>query len=274
MNKPFFRLALASVLCLSAGCATNPITGKRELMLIPEEQDVEIGRKYAPEIEKQMGGKIPDPAIQTYVNTVGQKVAAVSQKPDIEYHFAALQDKNVNALALPGGFIFITRGMLQSLQSEAQLAGILAHEVVHVVARDSANAMSKEIGLSILLSAVTTENTPGSVQTVANLSNQIMGLRYSRTDERHADVGAIGYLLDAGYNPHAMIETMQILANQNKSRPIEFLSTHPLPETRQKYLAEAIQNRNFNIADTKVGKEEYRRAILDQLSKLPPTDPN
>jgi len=267
MTRKTHLLIPTLVFCLCAGCATNPITGKQEFMLIPEEQDIQIGRKYAPEIEKQMGGRIPDPDIQAYIDQVGQYIARVSHKPDIEYHFVALQDKSINALALPGGFIFITKGMLENLRTEAQLAGILAHEIVHVVARDSANAMSKEIGLSAILSAVTSENTPGGVLTVADLSKQIMGLRYSRSDEQQADLSGLDYVVAAGYDPYAMVETMQILGNQSKNRPIEFLSTHPAPENRAAYLRQKIQNSNFNLANAKVGKEQYRAAVLDQLTK-------
>jgi len=266
MNKNLILLIVASIVPLAAGCAINPITGKREFMLIPEEQDVEIGQKYAPEIEKQMGGKIADPAIQAYVNSVGQKVAKVSHKPDIKYSYVALEDKNINAFALPGGFIFITKGMLQSLRTEAQLAGILAHETVHVVARDSANAMSKEIGVEMLMSAVTSEESAGGgLATVAQLSTQILSLKYSRSDERDADLGALDYLVSAGYTPYGMVESMEILAAQNSERPIEFLSTHPHPESRLDYLREKIATMQFNLQNAKVGREEYRGAILTRL---------
>jgi len=254
------------VFCLCAGCATNPITGKQEFMLIPEEQDIQIGRKYAPEIEKQMGGRIPDPDVQAYVNQVGQNIARVSHKPDIEYHFVALQNKSINALALPGGFIFITKGMLEKLQSEAQLAGILGHEITHVVARDVANTMSKQIGMELLLSAVTPENAPRGALTVADLTTQIIGLRFSRQDERDADLGGLDYMAAAGYDPYAMVETMQMLSEQNKTRSVEFLSTHPSPENRSAYLRQRIHAKYFNFTTAKVGKQQYRAAVLDRLN--------
>ncbi len=128
-------LSLAS--CLFVGCAVNPITGEEELMLFGEDQDIVIGRKYAPELEKQLGGRIANEGLQDYMDGVGQKIARISHKPDWEYHFVALEHESVNAFALPGGYIFITRGMLEKLQTEAQLAAILAHETVHVVARDT-----------------------------------------------------------------------------------------------------------------------------------------
>jgi predicted Zn-dependent protease len=267
MNRFFTLLALSSVLYLLPGCATNPVTGKSELMLISEEQDIEIGKKYAPEIEKQMGGRIPEPAIQEYVNGVGQTIVRISHKPNLQFQFAAVRDKTINAFALPGGFIFVTRGMLESLQTEAQLAGILAHETIHVVARDTANAMSKDIGLDILLSAVTSDDTSGGVLTVADVSKQILGLRYSRKDEQEADLGGLDYLVAARYNPYAMVETMQILAAQNDQRPIEFLSTHPNPESRITYLQQRIQARNYILTGAKIGKDAYRSAVLARLNK-------
>ena len=115
MSKKIWLLTLALSFCLFSSCATNPITGQKQLMLIPEQQDIAIGRKYAPEIERQMGGRIPNESLQNYIDTVGQKIARVSHKPNLQYHFTALDEKSTNALALPGGYVFITKGMLEKL---------------------------------------------------------------------------------------------------------------------------------------------------------------
>ncbi|MBN2271144.1 MAG: hypothetical protein JXN61_11050 [Sedimentisphaerales bacterium] len=104
MNRRFGLMILVSIFSLAAGCATNPITRKTDLMPISEQQDIEIGKNYAPEIEKQMSGKIPDQALQNYVKTVGQKIARVSHNQTFKYEFTALQDKSVNAFALPAGY--------------------------------------------------------------------------------------------------------------------------------------------------------------------------
>lgn len=267
MSGKLSLLILGSVLFLCAGCATNPITGQQELMLLPEEQDFAIGRKYAPELEKQMGGRIENEGLQNYIDSVGQKIARVSHKPYWEYHFAALKDDSVNAFALPGGHIFITKGMLEHLQTEAQLAAILAHETVHVVARDTSNVMSNEIGISLLLSAVTSEETSRGVMTAANLTRQIIGLRYSRKDEREADLGGLSYMVAAGYNPNGMVETMQMLQDQQKVKTIEFLSSHPSPENRVGYLTQEIQMKYQNLAELKTAREDYHRAVLDRLNR-------
>jgi predicted Zn-dependent protease len=267
MRSKLALLILGISFCFFAGCAVNPITGEEELMLISEGQDIAIGRQYAPEIEKQMGGRITDPALQNYVDSVGQTIARVSHRPYLEYSFVALNHKSVNAFALPGGAVFVTKGMLEKLDSEAQLAAILSHEITHIVARDVSNAMSNQIGISLLLSAVTSEKTPQSVLTIANLTQQIVGLRYSRKDEQEADLGGLGYMVKAGYNPYGMVETMQMLQNQNQIRPIEFLSSHPSPENRIAYLTQAIQTKYFNLAGLKIAKEDYYKAVLSQLNK-------
>jgi predicted Zn-dependent protease len=253
-------------LCLFFGCAANPITGEDELMFFPDQQDIAIGKQYAPEVEKELKGKIEDLAVQNYIDSVGQKVAKVSHRPDFVYHFVAVKDKSINAISLPGGYIFITKGLLLKLTSEAQLASVLAHEVVHVVARDTSNMMSNQIGMNILLTAAMSQTSSRGAQTVADLTRQILSFRYSREDEKTADLGGLDYMVRAGYNPYGMVETMQMLENEQTIRMVEFLSTHPSPENRVSYLSARIQTRYFNsIAGTKVGKEDYERLVLSRL---------
>ncbi|MHC4338265.1 MAG: M48 family metallopeptidase, partial [Planctomycetota bacterium] len=245
--------------------ATNPITGEQELMLVSESQDVQLGKKYAPELEKEMGGKIPDPALQEYINRIGQKIVRVSHRRNFEYHFVALNDKSVNALALPGGYVYITKGLLKQLTSEAQLAAILGHEVTHIVARDVAALMSREIGIDILLAAATPKKTPRAALIARDLTRQILGLRFSRQDERDADIGGLDYMVRAGYNPYGMVETMQMLQKLQKSRPVEFFSTHPNPENRIEYITEEIEVVYPNLQDRKTGADDYRTKVLTRL---------
>ena len=266
MFKRLVLLTSGLVFCLCAGCAINPVTGEEQLMLIPERQDIAIGQKYAPEVEKQMGGRVANESLQRYVDSVGQRIARLSHKPDWEYHFVAVEDKSINALALPGGYIFITNGMLKKLTTEAQLAAILAHEITHVVARHSSANMSREIGIDILLSAVTSDKTPQNVLTAAELTRKILGLQYSRKDEREADLAGLDYMVWAGYNPYGMVETMQMLERENAVRPIEFLSSHPAPRNRIGYLTQSIQTRYYSLTDLKIGKEDYQVGVLEQLS--------
>jgi len=234
-------------------------------MLVSESQDVQLGKTYAPELEKEMGGKIDDPGLQQYIDRIGQKIVSVSHKRDFEYHFTALNDKSVNALALPGGYVYITKGLLEQLTSEAQLAAILGHEVTHIVARDVAAVMSREIGIDILLAAATPKNTPRGALIARDLTRQIIGLRFSRKDEQEADIGGLDYMVRAGYNPYGMVETMQILQNLQKSRPIEFFSTHPNPENRIEYITEEIEVVYPNLQGRRTGADEYQSNVLTKL---------
>lgn len=265
MSKKLTLLILVLSFGFCAGCTVNPITGKQQFMIIPSQQDPAIGKKYAPEVEKQLGGKIANQHLQNYIDNIGQKLVGVSHKPHWQYHFIAVEDKSVNALALPGGYIFITKGMLKELTTEAQLAAVLAHEITHIVARHSSAAMSRKIGIGILLSAVTSEQTSQTVSTVANLTRQILGLRYSRSDEREADLAGLDYLAAAGYDPYAMVEIMKILQSQQSTRPIQFLSTHPAPQNRLTYLIQKIQTKYPNRTGLKIQKEAYHSSILEQL---------
>jgi predicted Zn-dependent protease len=264
-NRALISLGLLCSLAFT-GCATNPITGQSELMLIPEEQDIAIGRQYAPEVTRQMGGKIAQQELQNYINSVGQRIDAVCQKPGWQYQYIALNDKTANAFALPGGYVFITKGMLEKLSSEAQLAAILSHETAHIVARHSSAQMSRQIGIEILLSAVTSESTSEGVLTAANLGSQIIGLGYSREQESQADLAGIEYMVKAGYNPYGMLETMQMLQEQNAVRPMEFFSTHPSPENRIAEIYEYILQKYPNISGGKVGAEDYRKYVLTKLN--------
>ena len=211
--------------------------------------------------------------MQNYINNVGQKIARISQKPDWEYHYVAVNDKSINASALPGGYIFITKGMLEKLQTEAQLAAILAHETAHVVARDTSNAISNQIGLSLLLAAAAAGQSSGAAMTAAELSRRIIGLRYSRQDEREADIAGLDYMVVAGYNPYGIIETMQMLEEQEKERVVEFLSSHPPPENRIAYLTQRIKSKIHNLEDLCIGKKQYSTAILDRLVTLESPQP-
>ena len=272
MFKTILLLMFTVTICFCISCTTNPITGEDEFMLFGEDSDVEIGKKYAPEIEKEMGGRIENEDLQNYVNNIGNKVARVSHWAALDYHYVALNDESLNALALPGGYIFITRGMLEKLTSEAQLAAILGHETVHVVTRDVSNMMSNQIGISILLSAALSQQSSRGLQTAASLTRQIIGLTFSREDERTADRGGLDYMVRAGYNPYGMVETMRILQSEEKDRMVEFFSTHPSPENRIDYITEVIQSRYFNLTGLRTGADTYKKAVLDNLPELKDED--
>ena len=136
-------LGSAAALSLLLGCATNPATGKPQLALISEQQEIELGRQNDQQVQQQLG-LYPDPRLQDYVNRVGQKLAAASERPNLAWTFRVVDDPVVNAFALPGGHIYVTRGLMTHLTSEAELAAVLGHEIGHVTARHSVEQMSKQ----------------------------------------------------------------------------------------------------------------------------------
>jgi predicted Zn-dependent protease len=264
-------LTISIGLCLSFGCAANPITGEDELMLDRDyRNDIKLGKEVAPEVEKELKGRIKDQVLQDYINGVGHKIARLSHNPDFDFNFVAVNDKSVNALALPGGRIYITKGLLLKLENESQLAGILAHETVHVVARDTENMMSKQAGLGVLFVLAATQARTQGEMAAADVALQLVTLKYSREDERTADLGGIDYMARAGYNPNGMVETMQILQKEESGSSSDFSSTHPSPENRIDYIRARIQaHYSDSIAGTKVGREDYRQNVLDRLKNLP-----
>jgi len=255
-----------------SGCDTDPITGETRLMLIDRQSEREMGREYAPEVEKQLGGAIADAALQEYVNSVGRKIGAVSHMPELDYHYTAVNSEKINAVCLPGGYIFITRGLLEKLSSEAQLAGVLAHETVHAALRHSAQAISIQIGMNLLMSAAAREKTPESALMVANLASQLTQLKYSRDHEYQADSAGVDYMVKAGYNPMGMVEVIEVLEKENSIRPIEFFATHPSPEHRKQEVLYKVGYIKFT-PDLKVGKEEYKKNVLERLKMIPKKKP-
>jgi predicted Zn-dependent protease len=256
---------------LLAGCAINRVTGENQFMIMSSAQELEIGKKYGPILEKELGGQIEDDSIRQYIDSVGQKIARVSHTPNLKFTFSPVHDEMLNAMALPGGYIIITRGMLEKLQTEAQLASILGHEALHITARHSAAAMSQQIGLNILLSAALSQTSSAGAARAAQLGSQLVGLKYSRDNEREADRYGMDYMVKAGYDPMGMVETMDMLEKESEIRPVEFFSTHPSPENRRGNLIRhiGIRGYDYNYQGLKVGKEQYKKNVLDVLEKLP-----
>ncbi len=255
------------ILAFCVGCAENPVTGEMQLNIYgPDVQsDVSLGRQWAPQVEKELGQSVTDPQLANYISNIGRNIGRVSHAPNIQWHVKAIENKSVNALALPGGYLFITTGMLKKLNSEAQLAGIIAHEATHVTARHSTTRLSEQIGLDILLSAVMPEDASTGVTQTTSITRQIISLKYSRDDETQADLVGMQYMIKAGYNPYGMVETMQMLERESQIRPIEFLSSHPAPQNRTQYLMREIQTRYYNRPQLKIGESDYYDNVLQRL---------
>ena len=266
MSKKTLILMILGLLSC-AGCAVNPVTGSKEFTLLNPSatEEKKIGAQYAPEMTKQMGGKIENAQLQSYINEVGQKIAKVSHTPNDHFEYTALNDKTVNAFALPGGYIFITKGMLEQLSSEAQLAAIFAHETTHVTAHHSATAMGQQIGFELVLGTIGMAKTPQGVMQVAQISSQLAELKYSRTHETEADLIGLDYMVKAGYNPIGMVQTMQILQKQSGGKSSDWLSTHPSPANRLGVIQDKIHSKYRDAGNLATNEAAFQQNILQNL---------
>ena len=248
----FVAVALTLVL-LAGGCSTNPVTGKREISLYSEVDEVALGANAAPEVEKELGGVYPDAALQSYVNSVGQRVARVSHRPELQYHYTVVSSEVPNAFALPGGYIYISRGLLADLEDESELAAVLGHETGHVTAKHGVNQLQRQVGMKILLDAVGSATESPKAEAVAQVAANLTSLRYSRDNETQADELGIQYAYKAGYNPSGMVGLLNVLNGLHDAEPAkwtEYFQTHPLTRNRidnaEKYIKEHYPDAKAN----------------------------
>ena len=223
------------------GCArVQTGINKEERLLIGTKQEVEIGKSVARNVEKEYK-VLNDPEITSYVNEIGQRVAATSFRQDVKYHFKVLDDKAVNAFACPGGFIYICGGALTAMENESQLAFVLGHEIGHVAGRHSAERIQQAMGVS-LLAGLFLEECAVSTR-IAEVATNLVFLGYSRRDEFEADELGVHFTYKANYDPRGGIEFFEILKAMKKREPsrIEtFLSTHPPTSERIERIKEQI----------------------------------
>jgi predicted Zn-dependent protease len=231
---------------------TNPVTGQTQHIPITPDQEIALGLESAPEMADQFGGLDPDASIQADVAAVGRRVVdqSVAHGSQYRFSFRVLRDpETINAFALPGGPIFITRGLLQRLDNEAELAGVLGHETGHVIARHSAAQIAKgrlAQGLVTAVGAAGSDDGSGGQHAaqVAAVVAQMVQLRYGRGDEIQADTLGVRLMSEAGYDPRALIEVMRILEESSGTdRQPEFMSSHPNPGNRRGIIQQAIENR-------------------------------
>jgi len=245
-------IALFSLISYFGSRQDNPVTGEPQYIDIPVEQEIALGLQAAPQMVAEFGGLDESDSDQALVDEVGNRILQSSPagSSPYEFDFHLLDDaQTINAFALPGGQIFITRALYDKLQTEGELAGVLGHEIGHVVARHSAEHIAKaKLTEGLTGAAVIATYDPdnpasaGSAQ-VAALIGQLINLRFGREDELESDYLGVCFINDAGYDPNELVGVMQVLASaQTGDRPPEFFSTHPNPENRVQRIQEAIQN--------------------------------
>ncbi len=252
-------------LLLTAACAINPVTGKYELSLISEQQEISLGKETDAEIRRQYG-VYDSPSLEEYVKRVGMALALHTHRPHLVYHFAVLDAPVVNAFALPGGYIYVTRGALAMMNSEAELAAVLAHELGHVNARHGVRRLSKlllvQIGLNV---GSALSDTFAELSGVASVGIQLLFLKYSRDDEREADALGVIYARRGSYNPGAMVSffsSLQKLGDLSGEHSLPgFLSTHPLTSER-------IQNVRARLIESDQQLTFRQISYLKQLENI------
>lgn len=237
------RPLIAALATLSA-CSTNPATGERQLILISQSQEIAMGRQYDPQII-QTFGLVEDDALQRYVQDLGAGIAATSEQPQLPWTFRVVDDPVVNAFALPGGFIYVSRGILAHFDNEAQLAAVLGHEIGHVTARHSAEQMSTQQLAQIgLVAGMLIEPDLQRFGGLAVAGLQVLFLKHSRDDERQADDLGLRYMQRARFDPREMPDVFTMLERVSQARggdgPPEWLSTHPNPGNRRERIEQAI----------------------------------
>jgi predicted Zn-dependent protease len=257
-SSPWLKLIIAGVMVVFSlisyfgSSQTNPTTGEVQHIDITPEQEISLGLQAAPEIAAQFGGLDPSQADQQVIDRIGMQIinSTAAGRSPYEFDFHLLGDsQTINAFALPGGQVFITRALYNQLQTEDELAGVLGHEIGHVVGRHSAEQLAKAklteglTGAAVIASY--DPDNPGSVGTaqMAAMIGQLINLRYGREDELESDFFGVCFMAQSGHDPRAMIDVMEVLqsASGPSSGP-EWLSTHPNPGNRIEQIQADIQN--------------------------------
>ncbi len=273
MMAPLFKRTLPVLACLAfvtlGACSTNPATGEQSFTaFMSPEDEKRIGAEQHPQILEQFGGAYEDPQLGAYVASIGARMAAVSERPDLNFTFTILDSPVVNAFALPGGYVYVSRGLLALADNEAELAGVLGHEIGHVTARHSAERYSRSVvvsGGAMLLGALTGQR---ALSDLANLGGSLYLKSYSRENEFEADSLGLRYMTAAGYEPGAVAQFLASLGEQtalearlrgSQSDPNEFnlLATHPRTIDRVR----EAQQATGSLAPGRVERETYLRQI-------------
>lgn len=269
---------LAATLAVTAvaGCARNPATGRQELMLVSEAQEIEMGQQYDKEVVATIG-LYPDPALQRYIQDLGVRLAATSERSKLPWTFRVVDDPAVNAFALPGGFIYVTRGIMAHLGSEAELAGVVGHEIGHVTARHTASQLSKQqlAGLGLAIGAIASS----TIERYAGVASQALGvlfLKFSRDDENQADELGLRYVQRANFDPRQMPAVFRLLdrlsSQQTGGRLPEWLATHPNPANRLERINTQIAALPQDFSGTIVNRDGYERRLDGMIFGVNPRE--
>ena len=269
-----FAVALIATVAVG-GCATNPVTGRADVVTMSAAQEVDIGRKMHPQVLREYG-RYSDEQLQAYVSDFGRRIAAASHRPDLQYTFTVLDSEEVNAFALPG-YVYITRGLMAYLNSEAELVAVLGHEVGHITARHAVRQQTGATATGVGATLIGILTGSGDLASLANMAGTALVRGYGRDMELEADQIGAEYLVRLGYAPEAMIDVVRLLKNQELlevqlarqegREPRVYhgvFSTHPDNDTRLREVVTAARKAGGGEA-----RPDGRDAYLQHVAGLP-----
>jgi predicted Zn-dependent protease len=271
-------VVLAAAIFLVAGCQTNPVTGKSQLVLMSEQEEIAAGKQYYGMATQLSEGETPHRPVQELVTRVGMKMARNSERPNLPWEFNVVDSNEPNAYALPGGKLSITRGLISKMESEDQLASVMGHEIGHVTAKHAVVSASRQQLMGALLgvggAVLQGTGTPGAgaIMTAGQIGATMLVQKYSRDQERQADELGMKYMTAAGYNPRAFVETMRILQAASRQEPSKFetlFASHPVTSERIATAEQRLAS-GYTEAQTRAASTaDFRRAIAPLRDEAP-----
>jgi predicted Zn-dependent protease len=290
-QHPILLIGLFGVFAFApVGCTVNPATGERSFTLYSWEEEKRMGSQAAAGLAAQFGGEVESQIPSRYMHDVGMTLVQGVEEgvPDLDWEFTLLNTDTINAFALPGGKIYMTRGLAEKIDSEAAMAGVLGHEIGHVTARHGNQRISKQIGFNAIITGASV--VVGTADEDSNTSRygqaalpalaiggNVVLLKYGRDDESQADMLGLRYMERAGYNPVGQLHVMEVLeAQAGRGSQPEWLSTHPYPETRIKQIREYLGTQYAYTQDNAqyvMREAEYERKMIGPLRNLAPPQP-
>jgi predicted Zn-dependent protease len=284
MGRAVVSAAVLGLGVALAACSTNPTTGRRQFNVFSRSDEIALGTQAKPELVKEFGGEVQRAELKQYITEVGTRLTRRTEgdNPSLPWEFTLLDSDVINAFALPGGKVFISRGLAAKMTSEAQLAGVLGHEIGHVTARHSNDSAAREllvtaaaVSAAVLLENSNAGNTTKVLVPVAiQVGGTTLVLQYSRDQESEADALGVRYMVREGYDPKAQVQVMGILKDAMQGgRTPEFFATHPYPETRIRRLSEMLAKEYAYTQGNpqfRSGEAEYRAKFLSKLSAAYP----